>query len=254
MLFFRSVINLRQGKRKKQGVIKWKIFVSTTSDQTGNVLWEKWLFLSTQYYYLWYIKRSAEAGALSYMENRSKRYVRARSKYRGNGAAALLSIKPCLLMFLLAEARFGNMDHNTIFIPYKSTLWSDEKRGLLSCARQVHYKEGAYVFVRHFTIQIVILFLLGKKIGTPPKHMFHKSPKSGKQDSKRRSAGGGVWEQQLGTSSLLVPKPGQTRPSGSMPAACPGAPSPSYFIVTEPGMGRGKALEAGYPPCNPSRF
>lgn len=31
-----------------------------------------------------------------------------------------------------------------------------------------------------------------KKIGTPPKHMFHKSPKSGKQDSKRRSVGGAV--------------------------------------------------------------
>lgn len=178
-------------------VIKWKIFVST-SDQTGNVLWEKWLFLSAQYYYLWYIKRSTEAGVLhifsTYMGNRSKRYVRARSKYWGNGAAALLSIKPCLLMFLLAEARFGNMDHNTIFIPYKSTLWSDEKRRSLSCARRVRYKEGAYVFVRHFTIQIVILFLLGKKIGTPPKHMFHKSPKSGKQDSKRRRSGGGVWE------------------------------------------------------------
>lgn len=78
----------------------------------------------------------------------------------GNGGAALVSIKPCLLMFLLAEARFGNMDHNTIFIPYKSTLQSDEKWGLLSCARQVHYKEGTHFFVRLFTTQRVILFLL----------------------------------------------------------------------------------------------
>lgn len=62
----------------------------------------------------------------------------------GNAAAALVSIKPCLLMFLLAEATFGNMDHNTVFIPYKSTLRSDEKWGLLSRARQVHFKEGAY--------------------------------------------------------------------------------------------------------------
>lgn len=77
----------------------------------------------------------------------------------GNGGAALVSIKPCLLMFLLAEARFGNMDHNTIFIPYKSTLRSDEKCGLLSCARQVRSKEGAYFFVRLFTMQSVILFL-----------------------------------------------------------------------------------------------
>lgn len=78
----------------------------------------------------------------------------------GNGGAALVSIKLCLLMFLLAEAGFGNMDHNTIFIPYKSVLRSDEKCGLLSCARQVHYKEGAYFFVSLFTMQRVILFLL----------------------------------------------------------------------------------------------
>lgn len=84
----------------------------------------------------------------------------------GNGGAALVSIKPRLLMFLLAEARFGNMDHNTIFIPYKSTLQSDEKRGLLSCARQVHYKERAYFLVRLFTMQRVILCLLQKKLGT----------------------------------------------------------------------------------------
>lgn len=62
----------------------------------------------------------------------------------GNAAAALVSIKPCLLMFLRAEATFGNMDHNTVFIPYKSTRRSDEKWGLLSCARQVHYKGGVY--------------------------------------------------------------------------------------------------------------
>lgn len=78
----------------------------------------------------------------------------------GNGAAALVSIKPCLLMFLLAEARFGNTDHNTAFISYKSTLRSDEKCGLLSCARQVRYKAGAYFFVRLFTTQRVILCLL----------------------------------------------------------------------------------------------
>lgn len=53
------------------------------------------------------------------MENRFQKSARARSKHWGNSGAALVSIKPCLLMFLLAEARFGNMDHNTIFIPYK---------------------------------------------------------------------------------------------------------------------------------------
>lgn len=106
----------------------------------------------------------------------------------GNGAA-LVSIKPCLLMFLRAEARFGNTDHNTLFISYKSTLGSDEKWGLLSCAKQVHYKGGVCFFARLFTTPRVKSFLAVKKIGNPPKHMFHKSPKKWKTRFREEKCG-----------------------------------------------------------------
>lgn len=106
----------------------------------------------------------------------------------GNGAA-LVSIKPCLLMFLRAEARFGNTDHNTLFISYKSTLGSDEKWGLLSCAKQVHYKRGVCFFARLFTMPRVKSFLAVKKIGNPPKHMFHKSPKKWKTRFREEKCG-----------------------------------------------------------------
>lgn len=96
------------------------------------------------------------------MENRFQKSARARSKHRGNSGAALVSIKPCLLMFLLAEARFGNMDHNTIFIPYKIHCEVMRSGNCWAAPGRSFRKEGA-LSVRVFTAHRAILFLLWKK-------------------------------------------------------------------------------------------
>lgn len=151
-------------REKKKCDIKWKTTFKCNK-------WTRWKHIlgdaafpkhTSTTRYLWSLNRSTEARMVPSVQQRCRSGAGERSNARRwrRGAAACL---PCLWMFLLAQARFGNTDHNTAFIPYKSTLWSDEKCGLLSWARRVRYEVGAYFSVRHFTMQRVILFLLWKK-------------------------------------------------------------------------------------------
>lgn len=138
-----------------------EIFLSTLSDQIGNVSWEKSLLLSTIITFDT-LKSLTEARGVSYTENRFQKSARARSKHRGNGGAALVSIKPCLLMFLLAEARFGNTDHNTIFIPYKIHCEVMRNGNCWAAPGRSFRKECAFPW-EFFTARRAILFSLWKK-------------------------------------------------------------------------------------------
>lgn len=182
----------REGSISKH--IKWPDWECTL----GQVTFPK------HHYYLWYIKSSTEARGVSYMENRFQKSVRARSKHRGNSGAALVSIKPCLLMFLLAEARFGNMDHNTIFIPYKihcevmrnGNCWAAPGRSFRKeCAFPWEFLQRGEQFSSRCE----------KKLGSLQGICF-----TNLQEVENKIPRGEVWEQKFRASFLCVPHWGQT--------------------------------------------
>lgn len=76
--------------------------------------------------------------------------------------------------------------------------------------------------------------------------MFHKSPKSGKQDSKRRSV-----RTEVQGELPVCPTLG-TDGAGTSPGHV--QPSQAVCLITGVRMRFGIALEAGYSPCNHSRF
>lgn len=154
-------------------------------------------------YYLWYMKSSTEARGVSYMENRFQKSARARSKHWGNSGAALVSIKPCLLMFLLAEARFGNTDHNTIFIPYKIHCEVMRNGNCWTAPGRSFRKECAFSW-EFLQRREQFSSCCEKKLGSLQGICF-----TNLQKVENKIPRGEVWEQKFRASFLCVPHWGQ---------------------------------------------